>query len=305
MSRYLIIVNPAAASGRTAKLVPTMHELFADTDYELQTSASPGHSVELVTERVVPEETTVVIAVGGDGTVHEVVNGLMSFDAGVRPALGIFSGGSGNDAARGFGIPKTPAEAAVVLRAEYARGFDIGRVNDRYFAGSFSIGLDALVVAKTIEYKASKGWSGSRLYYSALLNVIATQLKPIGLDISYHDEQDAEHTLHANVLLSATTNGKTYGGGIAINPSARPDDGVLTLSWVDSLSVPATLMRLPLIVAGKHENLRVYHSDHISSARLSSSSGQPLAAQTDGELFTDTHFEVSALPDALRVIVPA
>jgi len=307
MPRYLIIVNPAAKSGKASDLIPTIKSDFAGQDYALLLSEAPGHPKELV-QSTVDSNTECVIAVGGDGTTSEVVNGIMSLTKDKRPALGIISAGSGNDAVRGFGLPTDTREATRAILAGTTRLFDVGRVNDRYFASSFSIGLDANVVEQTLEYKEANGWSGSRLYYTSLMKVIFTKLQPIELDIQHldHDkEKGAEKNCKAKVLLCATTNGHTYGGGIPINPDATTDSGRLAFAWVDSLSFPETMLRLPLIVTGKHRNLKAYHRNEIKNAVVQSSNGTKLTAQTDGELFWDTSFKVELFPGELEVIVPA
>jgi YegS/Rv2252/BmrU family lipid kinase len=302
MLKYRVIINPYARHEETARLVPAIHELFSDstTDAEAEfiVTKAPGHAIALAAASPAREVETVV-AVGGDGTVHEVVEGLMRLDDTQRPTLGIIPTGSGNDTALGFGLPVGLGLAGATALSGSARNFDVGQVNERYFAGSFSVGLDALVVSKTIEYKTTHGWSGARLYYSALIYVVTHELRPIQLEISYDDEP----SLLANVLLTCVTNGRSYGGGIPINPAARPDDGLLSLSWVDNLSIPATLARLPLIVRGQHTKLKIYHPRQVRCASIRARDNSDLIAQTDGELFTATEFHVRVLPAALRVLV--
>ncbi|MDR1775625.1 MAG: diacylglycerol kinase family lipid kinase [Actinomycetes bacterium] len=297
MNSYRIIINPCSDHSETARLLPAIEELFSGAECEFLTTQAPGHARQLAAETP-PGQT--VVAVGGDGTVHEVLAGLMTHPSPTRPVLGIIPTGSGNDAALAFGLPNSFGLAgAAVLRGE-ARAFDVGCVNGHWFASSFSVGLDALVVSKTVEYKARHNWSGARLYYSALLYVITHQLKSIDLEIAV----DSNDPVTAGVLLSCVTNGRTYGGGIPINPDAVPDDGRLTLAWIDNLSVPASLARLPLITRGAHTKLKVYHMRQIERAVLQSAHGGELIAQADGELFSGTRFEVGVHPGAIRVIIP-
>jgi YegS/Rv2252/BmrU family lipid kinase len=302
MPVYRVIINPYSHHQQTARLVPVIHELFAGMDAEFLVTTGPGHATELALNSKGAE---VVVAVGGDGTVHEVVSGLMQHEGGVRPALGVIAAGSGNDAAKGFGLSLDVGLAAATLRDGQEHSFDVGWVNGRFFVGSCSVGLDALVVSKTIEYKAMHGWSGARLYYSALLYVITHELNPIALHLSIETAAGDTEETQLSVLLAAVTNGCTYGGGIPINPSAVPDDGALTLSWVDSMSTAAALARLPFIARGHHERLQIYHRRQIRRAVIESTSGNPLVAQTDGELFTAKRFEIETIPQALRVITPA
>lgn len=284
-------------------MLPLIQFHFANVSHQIELSEATGHPTQLVKDHIA-DDTRYVISVGGDGTTGEVVNALMSLAEENRPALGLICAGSGNDAVRGFGIPTDTDVAIQTVLAGHTKSFDVGKVNDRYFASSFSIGLDANVVEQTLIYKAQKAWSGLRLYYAALLKVIVSKLKPIELTIKPSSCDGTAESIDARVLLCATTNGQTYGGGIPINPGACTASGALSFSWIDSLTVPKTLARLPLIVTGKHSNLKAYHRREITEASISSTTGERLVAQADGELFWDTHFEVSTLPAQLQVLVP-
>ncbi|MCL2379679.1 MAG: YegS/Rv2252/BmrU family lipid kinase [Coriobacteriia bacterium] len=303
---HLIIVNPAANSGRAAELIPLVEQCFAQAQlpYRLVLSESAGHP-EAIARKEATADTCAIIAVGGDGTVSEAINGIMSLDAGQRPALGIISAGSGNDAARGFGISSNPKAAIDVVLDTHSKTFDIGKVNDRYFASSFSIGLDAMVVEQTLKYKATKGWTGSRLYYTSLLKIITSRLQAVELAINYTDDNGSTEPVNVQVLLCAITNGQTYGGGIPINPGAHPSNGQLALAWIDSMNVLETLTRLPLITSGKHINLKVYNRKEITSATVQSTNGTKLPAQADGELFYDCSFEICAHAAKLKVLTPS
>jgi len=305
MSEYLIVVNPAAKSGKSAELIPLIKQCFADVPHRLMLSEATGHPEAIVREEVTPE-TCHVVAVGGDGTTGEVLNGLMHFSRNQRPSLGIISAGSGNDAARAFNTPTDIQTAIDALLAGYTRSFDIGKINGRYFASSFSIGLDAMVVEQTLDYKAQKGWAGSRLYYTSLLKVITSKLNPLELEISYQTaDNSVAESVQTKILLCATTNGQTYGGGIPINPGARANSGNLSLSWVDVLSAPQILIRLPRIVTGRHTGLKAYHRREVINIVIGSITDTELAAQTDGELFYDTSFKVQVLPAEIDVINPS
>ena len=293
-----VILNPNAQNGVTSRLVDAVHGLFADQDAEVLVTEAPCHATELARASVGADQ---VIAIGGDGTISEVIAGLMQIEASERPALGIIPSGSGNDIARLCGIPTGLSRAFPILQTGERRAFDVGSCNDRFFFSSFSVGLDAVVVAKTIEYKERQRGAGLALYVRALLYTAFFNLHSIRLLIAYDDEPASEH----EVILCATTNGKTYGGGIRINPWAEPDDGLLASSTVADIRKVKLLVALPLLAFAKQKLLKEYLGRDCRSVRISTPDGTAVIAQTDGEIFSASHFDVGILPGALQVIVPA
>jgi YegS/Rv2252/BmrU family lipid kinase len=292
-----VIINPNARHGVTSRLEDAVHGLFSGADSEVLVTEAPGHATELARESA---GISRVIAVGGDGTISEVINGLMGIEKEHRPTLGIIPSGSGNDIARLCGIPTGLSRAFPVLQSGVARSFDVGRCNDRFFFSSFSVGLDALVVAKTIEYKERQHSAGLALYVRALLYTVLFNLHSIRLCIAYDDGPAAEH----EVILCATTNGQTYGGGIKINPQARPDDGLLTSSNVADIRRSKLLVALPLLAVAKQHLIKEYRVRDCRTVHLSAPDGVFVIAQTDGEVFSGNDFKISIEPGALEVIVP-
>ncbi|MCL2331883.1 MAG: diacylglycerol kinase family lipid kinase [Actinomycetia bacterium] len=295
-----VIINPNAQHGVTSRLVDAVRGLFANEDAEVLVTEAPCHATELARASAETGATR-VIAVGGDGTISEVVAGLMQIAPDKRPELGVIPSGSGNDIARLCGIPTGLSRAFPVLQTGEARVFDVGSCNDRFFFSSFSVGLDALVVAKTIEYKERQHGAGLALYVRALLYTAFFNLHSIRLRIAYDDEPASEH----EVILCATTNGKTYGGGIRINPWAAPDDGLLASSIVADIKKAKLLIALPLLAFARQSILKEYQGRDCRTVHISTPDETAVIAQTDGEIFSAHHFEVGIVPGALRVIVPA
>jgi YegS/Rv2252/BmrU family lipid kinase len=300
MPKYRAIINPYSHAGQTEALIPALKELLAPFGSEDLITESPGHAIELAAASSTAV-CDVLVAIGGDGTVNEVVSGLMRLDPADRPVLAIIPSGSGNDTSRAAGLPLDITQSVHLLENGHTKRFDVGQVNDRYFFSSFSVGMDAMVVGKTIEYKASKGWHGSRLYYSALVYVILHELTAIKLAITVDDGAPQE----LGVLLAAITNGTTYGGGIHVNPTAVSDDGKLTFCYIDSMTMPKTLSILPLLPAAKHTKISQYHVQDFEHLTIENTTGSRLIAQTDGEVFYAPRFEVQTLPGAIEIIVPS
>jgi YegS/Rv2252/BmrU family lipid kinase len=294
-ARTLLIANPAARHGDTARLLPVIEQLLCNVPHETVLTERAGQATELAAGA---SGYDLVVATGGDGTVHEVLNGLMSIPGEARPALGLLPTGSGNDTRRTMGVPDDLAQAALVLATGERRRFDVGVCNGIYFNNSFAAGLDAKVTAKAVEYKVTKRRSGLWLYLTALLHVLFRELDSFSLMVGF-DGRPAESV---DTLIVAVTIGKTYGGGFFITPDAVPDDGLFDVCMIDPLSLPEALMRLPFVVAGRHTKMKPVHMS--THSRVVIECDQALPAQFDGEVLLEKRYDISILPRAIECVVP-
>jgi YegS/Rv2252/BmrU family lipid kinase len=294
-SRHLIIVNPQARHGEAEKLTPVIERLLLSVPHDTVETTSPGHAVEIASAAAGYD---VVVAAGGDGTVHEVLNGLMHQPAACRPALAVLPTGSGNDTCRTLGIPFDLSDAAMLLATGERRRYDVGSCNGVFFNNSFAAGLDAKVTAKAVEYKITKRRSGLWLYLTALLHVLFKDLDAFDIRLGFdgHDLQPAR------TLIIAMTNGATYGGGFRITPDADPTDGLFEVCMIDPLGLLEALRRLPFVIAGKHTKMKVVHMSRHLSAVITSQ--VPLPAQLDGEVLLENRYDISMLPGAIECVVP-
>jgi YegS/Rv2252/BmrU family lipid kinase len=293
--RHLIIVNPQARHGEAERLAPVVEALLASVPHDTVETTGPGHATEIAAGA---SEYDVVVASGGDGTVHEVLNGLMRIDAAGRPVLAVLPTGSGNDTCRTLGVPFDLSEAAALLSTGERRRYDVGVCNGLYFNNSFAAGLDAKVTAKAVEYKVTKQRSGLWLYLTALLHVLFKDLGAFRLDVGF----DGAPAASVDTLIVAITNGATYGGGFKITPHADPADGVFDVCMIDPLGLGEALWRLPFVIAGKHTKMPVVHMSRHTSAIIDSA--VPLPAQIDGEVLFERRYEVAMLAGAIECIVP-
>ncbi|PKQ15961.1 MAG: diacylglycerol kinase [Actinobacteria bacterium HGW-Actinobacteria-7] len=291
----LVIANPEARHGETAKLIPVIGQLLTNLPHDLIVTNGRGHATELAAAAA---DYDIVIAVGGDGTVHEVLNGLMSIEAPNRPALGLLPTGSGNDTRRTLGIPEDLAQAALTLATGQLKRFDVGVCNGVYFNNSFAAGLDAKVTAKAVEYKVTKKRDGLWLYLTALLHVLFHELDSFTLRISIDEQPAVSH----DTLIVAVTNGPTYGGGFFITPDALADDGLFDVCMIDPLSLPQALMRLPFVIAGKHTRMKPVHMSRHRSLVIECDGALP--AQIDGEVLLESRYDISIMPGAIQCLVP-
>ena len=292
----LLIVNPYARHGETARLIPAIERLLSNLDHDTLVTTGPQHAMEVA--RRDGAGRRLVVCAGGDGTAHEVLNGLMHLDESKRPVMGLLPTGSGNDLRRTLGIPNDLAAAALTLTTGALRTADVGVCNGTYFGGSFAAGLDARVTAKAIQYKETTNRAGLWLYLSALLHILANDRSPIHVNVSF----DGEEAQALDALIIAMTIGQTYGGGFKITPDAIFDDGLFDVCMIDPLSLSQALARLPFVILGKHTKMKVVRMSRRFSAVIESET--PIPAQMDGEVFAETRYEISLLPNAITFKVP-
>lgn len=306
MSPYgpmLLIANPQAGRGRNAVL-PVLTQMLDATDleYRVATTAGPAHATELAADAVTSGEHRFVVAVGGDGTVHEVVNGLVDAEAG-RPraddiVLGVVAGGSGCDFLKTFGLPADPRRIVRHLEGEALFPIDLGRV--RY------VDCDGQPATRVFANIAEAGWGGdvtdraNRLprwvgptRYVAAIFLATMQMKPVQTTVV------VDHTEVTEPMTEVViANGQFFGGGLKVAPRALPDDGKLNVqTW---RSKPTDVFRdLPKVRVGEHlsrPDIREYQSANVHVEGVT-----PLTVEADGEVLGTTPATFDVLSDCLRL----
>lgn len=295
--RRLIILNPTSRLGSSKAMAPIIRAKLNVADRDFAMTTRPGEAEEIASRAT---DYDVVVACGGDGTVHEVVNGLMSIPSNERPALAIVPTGSGNDTGRTTKIPLDIPEACDVVLANYRHRFDLGKCNGVYFNNSMSVGLDAIVSAKSEVWKKRLPLAGIPLYGLTALDVIFNELRPFTITITIDDGQP----FTGEFFIVAVTNGKTYGSGMAVNPHATPDDGKLTVAMVTPVSKLDTFALFGKLLGGTIDSAPTYSWRDVSSITMHVHGG-PVPRGTDGEVDYGDHFVITAEPGAIEMIVPA
>lgn len=294
---FFFILNPAANRGR-ARLTWGQAQSILDQArirYEVATTERPGEAVRLA-ERAALDGWPAVVAVGGDGTIHEVANGLMrAASTGASTALGVIGAGSGNDFIKVLGLsPHRPAEAVRRLLAARPRRLDIGRIGERFFVNGASVGFDARVA---IEAQRVRPMRGPAIYLLALIKALRVY-RPSSVRLVL----DGEEVVAGPVTLVAVTNGRCYGGGFYICPQAQPDDGYLDVCVADPLGTVEILGFVPRVMRGSHVGRREVRMFRARQVVLRSA--DPVPVQADGEIVAhDAHeVEFSLLPGGLTVL---
>jgi diacylglycerol kinase (ATP) len=296
IDRFYIILNPTAGRGAAARVrgVVEREMARAGATFTIVETARRGHAAQLA-QAAARDGWPAVVAVGGDGTVHEVVNGLMqAADGGVSVPLGVVGVGSGNDFALLAGVPKDAAAAVRRMTETEPRAVDVGRVGDRWFSNGVGIGLDARVA---IEVDRRRRFRGMAMYLHALAGVLRA-FRPPHMTV----ELDGQRVAEEPMTLVTIGNGGRHGGGFWICPDAKLDDGLLDVCTCDGLGTLGILGFLPRVMRGAHTGAACVHMHQATRVRVTSP--DPLPVHADGEIIADDAREVmiEIHPGRLRVL---
>lgn len=288
-SRPLFVVNPSAGNGRATRAMARARPAFCGPAEEVETTG-PGEA-ELLAHQGAVEGFSPIVSVGGDGTAHEVVNGLMRSPS--PPPLAIVPAGSGNDAARTLRLPGDPVEAVRLVWSDRQGAIDLGTCSGRYFLNVAGVGLDTKV-ARAVNQRASR-LSRSRAGYiwQALLELRRYENPEFVIHL---DDQ----VVRSRCLLIAAANLRYFAGGMKICPRADPVDGWLDVCIGGDLSHRETLMLMPTIFAGQHGRHHKVAFHRVRTMRIESPAG--LDVQLDGEILDTLPVELGVVPRALRVV---
>jgi diacylglycerol kinase (ATP) len=263
----------------------------AGLEYDLTETAYPNHGLELA-RQAAGEGWPVIVAAGGDGTVNEVVNGLMQ-GAG-QSALGIIPFGSANDLADVLELPRDVTAACQRIAAKNIRLIDVGLVNDRYFVNNSAVGLEAMVAVTQDQMRYIRGMS--RYVAAALKTILKAQSWSMRLEWD-------KGIFEGPVVLVSVGNSHRTGGAFYMTPQARLDDGLLDFIYALNMSRWQMLKLLPQTFSGKHVDhaLIVY----LQTKTLSITVTPVTPIQADGEIIdkTATHIHYQILPQKLQVII--
>jgi YegS/Rv2252/BmrU family lipid kinase len=300
--RIKVIINARSGKGRTreqSELINSLDRRYGELD--IYPTLRPGHAGELAAAAAA-EGYDLVVAAGGDGTVHEVANGLVRDDRATLP-LGILPIGSGNDTAFGLGILEEPEAAIKRLFTGSLRPLDMARVTDdrgksELFINNLGIGFDAIVVMRT---ETITRVSGFAMYFAAVLQTILFYYQTPYLEITFDDEHVNQRSLFLYGGL-----GPRGGGGFLMTPDAQWDDGLIDSCLVNPVSRLTMLNMLTKVMKGSHVTSR--HVTMRQNRHITVKSNTPLPIQIDGEMFAYPRdnvrqVDIVALPAAIQVIV--
>ena len=305
--RALLVANPSATTTTPAGQDVITHALASELKLEAVATRYRGHAAELA-DRARADGIDLVVVLGGDGTVNEVVNGLLAHGPGPDvPALGVVPGGSANVFARALGSPRDPLEATHrllgALATERSRTVGLGRADERWFSFNAGLGWDADVIA-AMERARERGREATPTRYVAtsLRRWTRARTSPPSLRVEIPGREPVEGVKAA---LVSNTDPWTYLGArpVRTNPGCSFDSG-LGLFALHSLGLPTVLRIVAQVLRpdGDPGVGSVVRDDDVPSLRITSE--EPVNLQVDGDhLGRRSDVEFSAVPDALRVVV--
>lgn len=302
MAYMRVIVNPAAGAGKSAKKWPEIETLLKGLglDFEHDLTEAPGHAIELA-KSAAKKGCEMVVSVGGDGTINEVVNGLYDANGLENVVMGIVNTGTGADYIRTFGIPRKYKEGCQLLMSPGRRTVDLGVIEytsnghaeKRLFVNFAGLGFDAEVVRATTEKFKALGDMPSYLM-GLLTTLFSYQNKEISIVVDGEPGQRRICTIMLN-------NGRYGGGGMLPAPDADPGDGLFDVVIIDDMTKPDLLRSLPRIYRGTHlthPKVTLMRAREVEVRPV-----QQMAVQADGELLGAAPARFSVLPAALTLVV--
>lgn len=305
MAKAHFIINPTSGRGKPAKCWPRIQEIFRAENWEFDATFTqrPGEASEIA-RQAAKNGFELIVPVGGDGTIHEVVNGLFADGKAINPqaTLGLIPSGTGNDLARVLGLPReTLAAARHLATSKRSRAIDLGEATvtakgksvRHLFTNDADLGFAAKVVERL--ERGGKFSRGTAPYFIALLRTAlehrnqAMQLKT------------ADHVMNEPLTTVLVCNGQSTGAGMKVAPDAILDDGLFDVVVVRALSRLEIFRHAPKIYNGTHVKLPQVSVLRAQSVTLTSPERVPIV--TDGELVGETPASFRVLPGALRVHV--
>ena len=300
--RILLIANPASGQHRGERRLAQASERLASLGHAVTgtLTESAGHATRLAKSNAPDFE--IIAALGGDGTVNEVANGLMAVEPGERPALATLPVGTGNDVALTYGLAHFESAIDALAKGS-TRTLDVIRVQlmrdgksvTRHALLFVAAGFAAEVIRKT--GPRVKRIFGRRFSYSVgLFRALASFRAP-----EFSVKWDGGETAGRMFQVCAGNTEFAAGGVMRISPGARPDDGLLNISLVDALGRLQIVRRFPSILSGRYvEDERV---DYFTGKRLEIDAVPPAELQADGDIIGTTPATIELLPGALQLVV--
>ena len=275
--KYIFIVNPESAKGNAMKIIGNIEKVCKQEhiEYEVCYTLAQGDATRLA--QSYKDDENIIYAVGGDGTLSEVLNGVI----GTKNKIGIIPAGSGNDFYRTVKeLGKTEIES------------DVGVVNGKYFLNIACVGIDA-EVANNVPLMKKKNVKVKNLYTASILYTFTHfKFKRIHFKSQEKDEK-------GNFTILSICNGRYYGGGYNISPKASLEDNYFDVYYINKLRLPSIINLLLKLKKGKLEQDK--RTNHFKTNNITVTSEEPIRFNVDGETIENTKFEIKIIPKAIKI----
>ena len=305
LAKTHIIVNPASAAGKTGKRLKNILKAIEERlkgSYSLYVTGRPREATQSA-KTAIEQGANLVIAIGGDGTVQEVVNGFpFEQNGGENPChLGIVCSGTAQDFAKSFGLPRLIEHQVDIVCGDHSRRVDVGRVSyidlhgrraERFFINECQPGIAAVVVERVS--KSAKRLGGFLGFGLAAVATIARHRDQV-MAVTIDDRE----TVTGPLLGVVVANGSYAGGGMNFAPRAKVDDGLFDVVLIHGQRVISRLVNFPKIYTGKHVDLSWV--SYQEGKRVSVTSEEQVLLEADGELLGYLPCSIQLLPRALQI----
>lgn len=275
--KYIFIVNPESAKGNAMKIIGNIEKVCKQEhiEYEVCYTLAQGDATRLA--QSYKDDENIIYAVGGDGTLSEVLNGVI----GTKNKIGIIPAGSGNDFYRTVKeLGKTEIES------------DVGVINGKYFLNIACVGIDA-EVANNVPLMKKKNVKVKNLYTASILYTFTHfKFKRIHFKSQEKDEK-------GNFTILSICNGRYYGGGYNISPKASLEDNYFDVYYINKLRLPSIINLLLKLKKGKLEQDK--RTNHFKTNNITVTSEEPIRFNVDGETIENTKFEIKIIPKAIKI----
>ena len=300
-----IILNPASAGGKTEgkkrKIITEIRTQLGN-GFKISETQSEYEAIDLARDAIISGYKN-IIAIGGDGTIHEIINGFFENGNLIDPEckLGIISSGTGQGFAQSIGLPNNLKEQITIIKAGHSNKVDVGRISFsnsvhnngiRYFANEFQVGIGGEVVKNV---KSDLKRLGGLLSYGlgTLRVAFGFEGQPMTFLI------DNRIVIENECLGAVIGNGAFTAGGMSLTPKAKMNDGLFDFLLIHNQSKVQRLKNFPKVYSGKHLASNKFSYWQASKIEISANSIIPMEA--DGEPFSFSNCSVEVLPQALAV----
>ncbi|MDI3327758.1 MAG: diacylglycerol kinase family lipid kinase [Alicyclobacillaceae bacterium] len=293
MERWLFVVNPAAGKGRAAERWKRYRRYLRGlpAEWEIYHTRYPGDAKQMAQRVAAERAADVMVAVGGDGTIHEIIQGL----AGSRVALGILPAGTGNDVARHLGIRKGRRGLEQLVRS-VRTPVDLVRLEDGVFLNMAGTGFDATVAERVNDSGWLKRWGPAGYALGVIAQLAAFEPQRVRVVV------DGREYTYISTWMVVIGNGSTYAGGMRLLPHASIEDGELDLCVVDGMTKPKFCRLFPTVFLGKHVGVPGVHL--LKGRRIAVYPERPWPVHADGEIMPRRGLEARVWPGALFLMRP-
>ena len=286
-----IVYNPTAAKGKSKIKLKIVEEKLNEMNvlYKISETLREKHAIEL-TKQLIEDGATDIIAMGGDGTINEVLNGFSNFE---NVNLGIIPSGTGNDFVSSIGIPLDAEKALDIILNEKPKYTDYMQLEGVRGINVVGTGIDVDVLKRAKKARIFKG----KVQYLLALITSLIKFKDYRLDITYNDKTEKRKG-----LIACVCNGNVFGGGIKICPIAIPDDGYLNYMVAINVKKKKIPGAFKSLIKGTILNEPITHTEKTKEIEVTSP--DKMTVNVDGELYDDLPFKVKIVHDTLKIYRP-